>query len=303
MARLCSALIHIDFRVAHASRSGDRRREQSVAERTTQPLHRRTSSCNIHRRNLARRMRVGLERRNARSKDFALIFELVALEHAADDLDALAHYSRRSNFLAFPFADFFHEDLRRAEAQKEAVTGEILHNARFHRDLDGMSRVRRNNSPTELNARSLAGDDSENRGRRARLKRMFTPPWISFSDPEGIETRVLTGLGHSHGFTDRLHAELKDSDVEWNSHSDRSQVPGVRCQAKQNLILVAAELNPQNITVVDFPDTCDLTPETYFILDRSINARGLSSIPTLLCSAAWESGSSRPTSRWCRSCI
>jgi hypothetical protein len=33
------------------------------------------------------------------------------------------------------------------------------------------------------------------------------------------------------------------------------QVSGVRCQAKQNLILVAAELNPQNITVWDFPDT------------------------------------------------
>src|SRR5882762_1645967 len=96
-----------------------------------------------------------------------------------------------------------------------------------------MSRVRRNNSPTELNARSLAGDHGENRSRRTRLKRMFPPPGIGFGNPEGVETRILTGLGHGHGFLDRLHAKLKNSDVEWNSHSSsgfRFQVSGFRFQ-------------------------------------------------------------------------
>ena len=163
-------------------------------------------------------VRVGFERRNAGGEDLALIVELVAREHAADNLDALTHHGRRADFLAFPLADFFHEDLRRTEAEKKAIAGKILHDASFHRDLDRMSRVRRNNSPPELNAFCLAGDDGENRGRRARFKRMFTPPGIGFGNPEGVETRVLAGLGHGDGFADGLHAELKNSDIEWNRH-------------------------------------------------------------------------------------
>src|ERR1700693_1390847 len=91
-----------------------------------------------------------------------------------------------------------------------------------------MSRVRRNNSPAELNAPGLGGNHGENCRRGACFKRMFTPPWICFCDPKGVETRVLTGPGHGRGFVDGLHAELKDSDVEWNGHNNRSQVSGVR---------------------------------------------------------------------------
>src|SRR5260370_553555 len=106
------------------------------------------------------------------------------------------------------FADFFPKELRRAEPEEEAITRDGLHGARFHLDLDGMARVGRNNSPTQLNTLGLAGDDGENCSRRAGLEGMFTPPRIGFSDPEGVETRALAGLSHSHGFGDGLHAGL-----------------------------------------------------------------------------------------------
>src|ERR1019366_9496610 len=201
--------------------------EQPIAERTAQLLHCRSSSGNIDGRNFARGVRVALKRRNAGGENFALIFELIAFEHATNDLDAFTHHGSRPDFLAFSLADFFHEDLRRAEAQQETVTGKILHDARYHRNFDGMTRIRRNNSPAELNALRLAGDDGENCSRGAGFKRMFAPPGVSFGDPEGVETRILTGIGHGHSFVDRLHAELKNSDVEWDGHDGRISVLGL----------------------------------------------------------------------------
>ena len=59
-------------------------------------------------------------------------------------------------FLPFAFADFLHEDLRRAEAEQEAIAGDILHDARFHRDLHRMARVGRDDAPADLNASGLA---------------------------------------------------------------------------------------------------------------------------------------------------
>src|SRR5271165_2546401 len=47
---------------------------------------------------------------------------------------------------------------------------------------------------------------------------MFPPPGISLGDPEGVESRVFTGLRHGKGFTHRLHAELQNTDVEWDWH-------------------------------------------------------------------------------------
>src|SRR5208282_6443559 len=169
-------------------------------------------------------MRIAPERRNVGGEDLSLIFELVALEYTADDLDAFAHYRGRADFLAFALADFFHEDLRRAEAEKKAVAGEILHYTRLHRNLHRVTGVRRNDSPAELNALGLAGDYGKNRGGGACFERMFAPPGIGFRDPEGVEARVLARLGHGRGFVDGLHAELKDSEVEWNCHIFRSQV-------------------------------------------------------------------------------
>src|SRR6202043_4106592 len=115
-----------------------------------------------------------------------------------------------------------------------------------------MSRVGRNNSPTKLNAFGLAGDDSENRSRRARFKRMFTPPRIGFGDPERVETRVLTGLGHGQSFADGLHAKLKDSDIEWNSHSSsglRSQVSGLRKNKTCSVLMRSRSSGP---IIMDF---------------------------------------------------
>jgi hypothetical protein len=47
---------------------------------------------------------------------------------------------------------------------------------------------------------------------------MFSPPGIGFGDPEGVEAGVLAGFRHGCGFMDGLHAELKNSDVEWDCH-------------------------------------------------------------------------------------
>src|SRR5208337_2357444 len=221
----------------------------TISERSAQPLHRGSSSRNIYRRNFARRVRVALERRNAGGENFSLIFELVALEHAADDLDAFPHHGSGTDFLTFPLADFFHEDLRRAETQKESVTSEILHDARFHRDFDGMSRVGRNNPPAELNALGLAGDDGENCGRGAGLKGMLTPPRVRFGDPEGVEACVLAGLGHGCGFVDRLHAQLKDSDIEWNGHDGSGSVISFQLSALSSQLSVKAEPAPRRCPV------------------------------------------------------
>src|ERR1700674_1741643 len=110
-------------------------------------------------------MCVWLERRHVRLKHFPLIFESIALEHDLDDLDALAHDGRWSDFLAFAFSNLFHENLGSSQTEQKAISGEILHHPRFHRDLDGMTRVRRNDSPPQLNAAGLGGDDCQNRSR------------------------------------------------------------------------------------------------------------------------------------------
>ena len=45
---------------------------------------------------------------------------------------------------------------------------------------------------------------------------MLAPPGIGFGDPESVEARIFAGLGHGDGFVHRLHAELQNSDVEWD---------------------------------------------------------------------------------------
>jgi hypothetical protein len=59
---------------------------------------------------------------------------------------------------------------------------------------------------------------------------VLAPPRIGFGDPKGVEARIFASLGHGHSFVDGLHAELKNSDVKWNSHSSdlRFQVLGLR---------------------------------------------------------------------------
>jgi hypothetical protein len=47
----------------------------------------------------------------------AFVFHFVAGEHGFDDFDAFAHDRGRTDFFPlFTFADFFHEDFRRAKA-------------------------------------------------------------------------------------------------------------------------------------------------------------------------------------------
>src|SRR5580692_11939925 len=47
---------------------------------------------------------------------------------------------------------------------------------------------------------------------------MLPPPGISLRNPEGVEPRIFTGLRHGNGLAHRLHAELQNTDVEWNRH-------------------------------------------------------------------------------------
>ena len=181
-------------------------------------------------------MRVRLERRHVRLKDFSLILESTAGEHTFDDLDALAHHGRRTNFLAFAFANLFHEDLGRSQTKQKAIASQILHHPRFHRDLYRMTRVGRNDAPPQLNASSLGRDDGQNRGRGARLKRMLPPPGISLRNPEGVEPRVFTGLRHGNGFAHRLHAELQNTNVEWNRDiAPDSDVPDLSASLSPDL--------------------------------------------------------------------
>jgi hypothetical protein len=163
-------------------------------------------------------MRVGFQRRHTGGENFSLVFECVAFEHTLDDLNALAHDGCWPNLLPFTFANFFHKDFRSAKPEKEAVCGKILHDARFHGDLIRVTRVRRNNSPAQLNFFRLRGDDRQDGSRGARFEPVLAPPWISFSDPEAIETSVFARFRHGNGFVNWFHAELQDADVEGDGH-------------------------------------------------------------------------------------
>ncbi len=160
----------------------------------------------------------GFEWWHIRLKDFALILESVAREHALDNVDTLAHHGRWPDFLALAFADLFHEDLGSSQAKQKAVAREILHHPRFHRDLHWMSRVGRNDAPPQLDSPRFGRDDCQYRSRGARLERMLAPPGIRLRDPESIEPRVFAGLRHGNGFAHRFHAQLQNANVEWNGH-------------------------------------------------------------------------------------
>src|SRR5439155_22839730 len=47
---------------------------------------------------------------------------------------------------------------------------------------------------------------------------MLAPPGIGFSQPEGVESGCLAGLGHADSFLQRLHAELQNANAEGNGH-------------------------------------------------------------------------------------
>src|SRR5258707_284983 len=81
-----------------------------------------------------------------------------------------------------------------------------------------MARVRRNNSPAELNALCLSGDHGQNCGRGARFEGMLAPPGIRFGNPESIETGVLASFRHEEGFLDWLHTKLEHAYVERDWH-------------------------------------------------------------------------------------
>ena len=163
-------------------------------------------------------MRARLQRRNGCSKDFSLIFKRIATENTLNNINAFAHDRGRADFFAFTLTDFFHEDLGGAEAQKKAVAGKILHDARFHRDLHRMARVRRDDAPAKLDPARLRGDDGKNGRRRASFKAVLAPPGIGFGDPECIKASILAGFGHGDGFVDRLHTELQYTDIKRSGH-------------------------------------------------------------------------------------
>src|SRR5713101_5872187 len=128
--------------------------------RTYEALQNRASSSDVDRHAPPRNVSIGSKCRRKRLKRFALVFHFPTGEHRLDDLDAFAHHGCRANlFPLFAFADFFHENLRSAKAKEKTVLARsLLKDASFHGDLNGMTRVRRNDAPSDGDFFGFAGD-------------------------------------------------------------------------------------------------------------------------------------------------
>src|SRR5580693_7893936 len=100
-------------------------------------------------------MRIRLQGRHAGLENLAFVLKSSAVQDAFDDFDTLSHDSRWTNFLAFPLADLLHENLGSAQTQQESIAGEILHDAGFHRNLHRVTRVGRDDAPSQLNPPGL----------------------------------------------------------------------------------------------------------------------------------------------------
>ena len=166
-------------------------------------------------------MRVSLECGNIRRKNLPLVAKRIALKNALHHLDTFAHHSRGPDFLSFTLADFLHENLRRSQTEQKTVARQILHDACFHGNLNGMARVRRNDSPPQLNSfRSQRNGGEYSRGGSC-FEGMLAPPGIRFGNPECVEARILTSLGHRQRFAHRFHTQLQHTNIERDRHNVR----------------------------------------------------------------------------------
>src|SRR5271154_739673 len=219
-ANLAATLLHNRPRISNEIRSRDASSQQTIRHAPTHALQHRPSSANVNRRNTTRRMCVRLQSRNVRIKYLPFIIKLLTAQHATNDFDRFLHRGSWTSSLAgFTFANFLHENLRSAESQKKASgPSNILQNTRFHSNLHGIARIRRNNPPTDRNFLSLPRNDRRDRRRRSCLVRMFAPPGIRFREPERVKARALARLRHRHGLRDRLHAQLQNANAKGNGH-------------------------------------------------------------------------------------
>ena len=143
-------------RVAHEGRRRDRRRQAAVADLAGERLHLRRRRRDVDRRHLSRRLGGAVERRHRRVPGRALVLERFAAEHAARDLDRVAHRAERLRRLHLRVVE---EDLRGPEAEDEAAgAGCLLHDARIHRHLHRMAREGRDDPPADRQPLRLARD-------------------------------------------------------------------------------------------------------------------------------------------------
>src|SRR6266540_618380 len=83
-------------RVVDERRCGNRGREAAVGDLAGKRLHLRSRRCDVHRRNVARGFRALLKSRDGGTEGVSFVLEGVPPEDAADDLDGLAHRSKRA---------------------------------------------------------------------------------------------------------------------------------------------------------------------------------------------------------------
>ena len=146
----------------------------------------------------------------------AVVLERLAAEHAAHDLDRVAHRPERLRRLHLRVVE---EDLRGAEAEDEAVgAGRLLHDARVHRDLHRMARERRDDPPADRQPRRLARHQRRDDGRRARLHPVLAPPRIRLGEPDRVHARLVHRARRREHLVERLHRQLHHADAERHRH-------------------------------------------------------------------------------------
>ena len=119
---LLGADAHVAERVAHEVGRRDRRRQQAVADLAAELLHQRRGAGDVDRHVPARHVRLRRERRDVGREDLAVVLEALAAEHAAHDLDRVAHRGERARDLGrAALLGVVEEDLGRAEAGDEAA--------------------------------------------------------------------------------------------------------------------------------------------------------------------------------------
>ena len=217
---LLRALFHDVARVPGKFRRGNAGGEQPLSHGARKPLQHRPRCTDVERGLPARRVCIRLECRSESLESFAFVFHFLAGKHGFDDFDALAHHGGGADFPAlFAFADFFHENLRRAETKEEpAFSGGLLENAGFHGNLHGMTCVGRNDAPADGDSFCFPRDDGGGSGTGARFHGVLAPPGIRFGQPEDLEAGGVASLRHVHCLVERLHAQLQNTYFEGQGH-------------------------------------------------------------------------------------
>ena len=205
--------LHVVACVADERRRGDRRREAAVADLPGERLHLRRRRRDVHGRHAVRR--IGVHRRHVGAPGVAVITERVTGEDATYDRHGVAHRPER---LVRLHQRVVEEDLRRPEAENEPPGRELLHDARVHRDLDGMPRERRDDSPRDRQPLRRLRHQRRDDRRRARLHLVLPPPRIRLREPDRVETVLVEGARGREHLVDRLHRQLHHTDTERLGH-------------------------------------------------------------------------------------